>query len=156
MERLQLARGLVLDILANATAARAAPAAEADVGAPGELLVDVPLGEHAEDHSMDGGGERLVAQLEVGCGGREARDLSAVPVFDEVDLRPKLHGKARECCLAPPHRCSDGLAVADGGWGPATEGDEAVSGLVDERLGGRGIVDCATGAPPPGPWERGR
>ena len=105
---------------------------------------------------MDGGGERLVAQLKVGCGGCEARNLNAVPVFDEVDLRPKLHGDARECCLAPPHRCSDGLAVADGGWGPATEGDEAVSGLVDERLGGRGIVDCATGAPPPGPWERGR
>jgi len=49
LERLQLARGLVLDVLAEATAARAAPAAEADVGAPGELLVDVPLG-----------GERLV------------------------------------------------------------------------------------------------
>jgi len=90
---------------------------------------------------MDGGGERPVAQLKVGCGGCEARDLNAVPVFDEVDLRPKLHGDARECCLAPPHRCSDCLTVADGGWGPATEEDEAVNGLVDECLEGWGIVE---------------
>jgi len=52
--------------------------------------------------------------------------------------------------LGPPHRCSDGLAVADGAWGPATEEDDAVNGLVDERLEGRGIVELRDrGAVPP-------
>ena len=129
-----------------ATAA-GAPAAEADVGAPGELLVDVPLGGHMEGHRMDRGGELLVAQLEVGCGGRETCDLSAVPVFDEVFLGPKLHGEVRECRLAPPQRCSDGLAVADGGWGPETEGDEAWKAGE--------LLNCATGAVPPPSRGRG-
>jgi len=154
----QLVRGTVLDVLVEATAAVAVPAAgaEVDVDAPGKLRVDVLLGDHAEDHRMDGGGERPVAQLEVGCGGREARDLSAVPVFDEVDPGPKLHGECREGCLALPHRSSDGLAVTDGAWGPATEEDEAVVGLVDERFGGWGFVELRDRrVPPPPSWGGG-
>jgi len=97
---------------------------------------------------MDGGGEGLVAQLEVGGVEREARDLGAVPVFVEVDPGPKLRGECREGCLAPPHRSSDGLAVADGTWGPATEEDEAVSGLIDKHLENGALLSCATGASP--------
>jgi len=104
----------------------------------------VPHGDHAGGHSTDWGGDRLVAQLEVGGGGREARDLSAVPVVFEVDSGPELHGGCREGCVAPPHRNSDGLAVADGAGGGATEEDEAVGGLKAGAL-----LSCAIGADPP-------